>query len=164
MNLPLTSFGLSALFLALLFYLSRLVNVKVKRFVFVKPAVNSKTKDVRRIDMNGNLVQLAKKTNKSDLRQLSREDLDIIDLNLLEGTIVNKLIEPEKMSQSIRNFLLHTKKLRHEVNEVLKLKTNNIHDVIRKPMKSRTIIYNRINKSGSSSLLCKYYLVYYSVE
>ena len=98
-------------------------------------------------------------TIKMDARinQLKRNVLDRIDVNLHQGTLRDKLIEPEKLSPSIRKFLQRSLKLRHNANQVLsEIEMNRSATTHKKQnFKSNSIIYNRIPKTGSGSLTCK---------
>ena len=89
---------------------------------------------------------------------VTRSDLVNIMGNLQRGTIQNQIYNRENMSPRLTRFLVGGRKLRQKVLQVVKDKESNKTGTavaVSSPMKSRTIIYNRIYKSGSASFLCK---------
>ena len=89
---------------------------------------------------------------------VTRSDLLNIMFNLHRGTVRNQIYNREKMSPRLTRFLVGGRKLRQRVLQVVKDKDSNKTGTavaVSSPMKSKTIIYNRINKSGSGSFACK---------
>ena len=89
---------------------------------------------------------------------VTRSDLVNIMGNLQRGTIQNQIYNRENMSPRLTRFLVGGRKLRQKVLQVVKDKESNKTGTavaVSSPMKSRTIIYNRIYKSGSASFLCE---------
>jgi hypothetical protein len=108
----------------------------------------------------GGLVKTVKtdKVRKKAGNFVTKSDLVNIMGNLQRGTIQNKIYNRENMSPRLTRFLVGGRKLRQKVLQVLKDKESNKTGTavaVSSPMKSRTIIYNRIYKSGSASFLCK---------
>ena len=100
------------------------------------------------------------KVRKKTGNFVTRSDLVNIMGNLQRGTIQNQIYNRENMSPRLTRFLVGGRKLRQKVLQVVKDKESNKTGTavaVSSPMKSRTIIYNRIYKSGSASFLCKRY-------
>ena len=144
-----TSFGISAL--CILIVILFLLTYQLMDETSIRPTKSHMRQELQKVKKRRN-------RNAVKLKQLSLDDLNRIALNLGKGTKMNKLIHPENMSDKLRKYFLHGKKLRHKINQVMKERQSNASGasvIVDKPMKSNTIIYNRINKSGSSSLLCE---------
>ena len=114
--------------------------------------------DFRRYHLNPfNAKKSTKGRRKNHRPKLNKSDMKNIMANLQHGTIVNQLINGDEMGPRLRNFLLQSKKLRHAALQVIKDKDKNDTElVLSSPLVPRTIVYNRIYKSGSASLLCKF--------
>ena len=98
------------------------------------------------------------KVRKKTGNFVTRSDLVNIMGNLQRGTIQNQIYNRENMSPRLTRFLVGGRKLRQRVLQVVKDKDSNTTGTavaVSSPMKSKTIIYNRINKSGSGSFACK---------
>ena len=96
--------------------------------------------------------------NISENLCLSRDDLVNIMANLQHGTVRNIMVNRDKINLEIMRFIERGRELRQEVLQVAKERETNSTEravVASPPAQSRAIIYNRINKSGSTSFLCK---------
>ena len=103
--------------------------------------------------------RLARKSGKL----VTKSDLVNIMKNLQRGTIVNEIVNQDRMDPRLRRFLRAGKTLRQKVLQVVKDKDSNKTGTavaVSLPMKSKTIIYNRIYKSGSASFLCKFSMTF----
>ena len=83
-------------------------------------------------------------------------DLDIIWVNLLHFRSKN-FIKSNHARPSIFNFLRHGHDLRRKVYRATSEIASNtsVNFTLQGPLHSQTIIYNRIPKTGSATLLCK---------
>ena len=95
---------------------------------------------------------------REKIRKVTRKDLQNLMANLQHGTMVNEIVHPERLSPPMKKFLLKRKSLSYKALQIVKAKDSNRSGKaipVKSPMVSRTIIYNRIYKSGSASFLCK---------
>ena len=89
-------------------------------------------------------------------RRIGDGDLDVIWINLLHFR--SKTIKKSNhASPSIINFLSHGQGLRRKVHRATSEIASNtsVNFTFHGPLQSQTIMYNRIPKTGSATLLCK---------
>ena len=101
-----------------------------------------------------------KKRHKSQV-YVKKADLVNIMVNLQHGTVVNEIVNRDKMSPRLTRFIQRGREARQRVLQVVKDKESNMTGTavtVKTAMRSHTLIYNRIYKSGSASFLCKIFL------
>ena len=92
---------------------------------------------------------------------VKKADLVNIMVNLQHGTVVNEIVNRDKMSPRLTRFIQRGREARQRVLQVVKEKESNMTGTavtVKTAMRSHTLIYNRIYKSGSASFLCKKFL------
>ena len=92
---------------------------------------------------------------------VKKADLVNIMVNLQHGTVVNEIVNRDKMSPRLTRFIQRGREARQRVLQVVKEKESNMTGTavtVKTAMRSHTLIYNRIYKSGSASFLCKIFL------